>query len=558
MGKRTALVIGVMALFACVLATPASAVWTHKGKGELKENASIALKGTVTLTTSAGNVACPAEIGGTLTASSSSGHVGSFTVSKPSECDLTGSLAAICGTNGVTKVEKTGTWTLTADETDITVSSIDLDYTLAGCLIPSFRVQGSSTASLDKASAIGSATLSGTQTLYNSLGEASGSGELKGTLAVTPAGTYGVKAVPLVETKWTDNDEHLGTDGKLTLAGTFSFSGAGGSISCSATIKLLLESSTVEEEGPEGEIESFTVSSPTSCDVTGGYATTCGTNSISGVEQTGTATLTATEEDITISGLSLDYKFKECAITSLRVEGNPTVSVSTPEKISSATFSAGSLQLYNAESEKVGTASAGGSASASPSGTFQLVATPTQHPGDEWTTNGNVITAPTPVEFTGPLTATGALVSGPCTVHIEATIDNGGPGGTGAGVINHVEITTPGEGCPTSVTPLNNCRFGDATNTTTTEGAEWPIAATGEGVVDISNVSFTNHYSAPCAELGVPSTMTAEGELETTYNNESECFELNESGPLATNPNLGPIVVDGEACNTTEHDITLE
>jgi hypothetical protein len=174
---------------------------------------------------------------------------------------------------------------------------------------------------------------------------------------------------------------------------------------------------------------------------------------------------------------------------------------------------------------------------------------------EQWETNGNVITEPTTVEFTGPLTSVGAITSGPCTVHIEATIDNSS--GTGGGVINHVEITTPGEGCPTTLTPVNNCRVEDATNTTTTEEAEWPIKATGGGAVDISTVSFTNHYSAPCGEFGIPATVTATGELETAYNNGSQCFELNESGPLATNPNVGGVTVNGEACNTTEHDITL-
>lgn len=183
-----------------------------------------------------------------------------------------------------------------------------------------------------------------------------------------------------------------------------------------------------------------------------------------------------------------------------------------------------------------------------------VFAVPAGAQAEDWTTDGNVITAPTPVEFTGPLATPGAIVLGPCTVHIEATIDNSG---TGGGVINHFETTTPGEGCPTSVTPLNNCRVEDVTNTTTTAEEDWPIAATGEGVVDISNVSFTNHLSAPCQALGIPSTFTTSGELEVTYNNESQCFELNESGPLGTTPNVGPITVSGELCNTTEHDITL-
>jgi hypothetical protein len=379
MGKRAALTAVLSTLIAlAAIVAPAAANWTHKGKGELKENASLTLSGELTLSTSAGNVACPTTMGATLTGSGAAGHVNSFTVSKPSECDLTGSLAAICGTHGVTKVEKTGSWALTADETDITLSGIVIDYTLAGCLIPSFRLEGNATGTLDKASAIGKVTLSGTQTLYNSAGEESGTGELKGTLSVSPAGTYGVTTGKSVETIWTDEGKHLASDGKLTLSGAFSFSGSGGSISCPATVKLQLESSTVEEEEAEGEIESFTVSKPSECDLGGSYKETCGstTGIVSKVEQTGTATLSATEEDIKASGLVLDYELEKCAITSLRVEGSPTVSVTSPESIKEASFSAGSLEVFNAKGETVGTASAGGSASASPSGTFQLVEEP--------------------------------------------------------------------------------------------------------------------------------------------------------------------------------------
>src|SRR3954462_15719373 len=124
-----------------------------------------------------------------------------------------------------------------------------------------------------------------------------------------------------VETKWTMGGSQLSEDGKLTLAGSFSFSGSGGSISCPATVKLVLESSTVEEEEAEGEVESFTVSSPAECDLGGNYKTTCGTNAVAKVQQTGTATLLATEEDFTIAGLVLDYEFEKCAITALKVEG---------------------------------------------------------------------------------------------------------------------------------------------------------------------------------------------------------------------------------------------
>src|SRR5262249_88877 len=101
MGRKALLVIAMAAALLVALPSLASPAWTPKGKGELKENASLTLSGELTLSTSAGNVSCATEIGATLTGSSSAGHVNSFTVSKPSECDLTGSLAAICGTHGL-------------------------------------------------------------------------------------------------------------------------------------------------------------------------------------------------------------------------------------------------------------------------------------------------------------------------------------------------------------------------------------------------------------------------------------------------------------------------
>jgi hypothetical protein len=482
MENKTVLSAVIVVLLTLALVSTASASWTHKGKGELKENASLTLKGTLTLSTSAGNVSCSTELGATLTASSSSGHVNSFTVAKPSECDLTGSLAAVCGTNGLTKVEKTGTWALTADETDITLTGIEVDYVMAGCLIPSFKLKGSSTLSLDKTAAIGSATFSGTQTLYNAAGEESGSGELKGTLAASPAGTYGVKTAATVETKWTDAGEQLSEDGKLTLTGSFSFSGTGGSISCPATVKLLLESSTIEEEEPEGEVESFTVSKAAECDLSGNYKTTCGTNAVTKVEQTGTATLTATEEDFTIAGLVLDYELEKCAITSLKVEGNPTVSVTSPESIASASFSAGSLEVFNSKGETLNTATAGGSASASPGGTYQLVdskhkeetlaheeetahaiATEKELEGHGWTYNGAVIEEGSKVQeeyegflsFTTPPPAVPIHSTFGCEVTVVVQVE-GTENETG-----HAEVTqfSPTTGTCVGTGVFTNCKL---------------------------------------------------------------------------------------------------
>jgi hypothetical protein len=577
MGRKAVLTVALVAILTVISAVPADANWTHKGKGELKENASLTLAGELTLSTSAGNVVCPTTMGATLTGSGAAGHVNSFTVSKPSECDLTGSLAAICGTHGLTKVEKTGSWALTADETDITISGIDVDYTLAGCLIPSFRLQGSATGSLDKASAIGKVTLSGTQTLYNSAGEESGTGELKGTLSVSPAGTYGVKTGASVETIWTDGDEHLSEDGKLTLAGTFSFSGSGGSVSCPATVKLLLESSTVEEEEAEGEVESFAVANPASCDIGGGYKTTCGTNAVAKVEQTGTATLSATEEDIMVSGLVLDYEFEKCAITNLRVEGSPTISVTSPEAIAEASFSAGSLEVFNSKGETIGTASAGGSASASPSGTFQLEDTGheeetdtevTEHEAttheeettetedapltlsgeDQWLTDGEPVGSSTEtsvsVEFSGSLSTTlGPVQLGPCQVH--ALVDVWNVDGTVATAeVTDLTITTH---CPiTSPLPIipPGCTMANASS----QEFPWHLSLNVETKLDIAGANFRNTLSGCAPPL--PPEFEIFGTLTGSASNKENkvCFTFTEAGDLETFTGA-KVNLDGELCS---------
>jgi hypothetical protein len=547
MGRRTASIIGCVALVILVLPAMASANWTHKGKGELKENASITLQGELTLSTSAGNVTCPTTLGTTLTANSSTGDVTSLTVPEPSECDLSGSLAAVCGTNGVTKVEKTGTWALAADETDITITSIDVHYILTGCLIQSFRLKGNATASLDKTSAMGSATLSGTQTVYNSLGEESGSGELKGTLTVTPGGTYGVKTAPLMETRWTDGNQPLSEDGKLTLNGTFSFSGSGGAISCPATVKLLLESSTIEEgeEESEGEVESFVVASPSGCHVSGGYAATCSTNSIANVEQTGATTLIATEEDITIFDLVLDYKFEGCAITSLRVEGDPTISVDNPEEIGSATFSAGPMQVYNAAGEKLSTASVGGSASASPSATYQLAPvdphpeeTETEATEHELATEGCM--GGGSAESPG-LTHEGSFLAGPCHESFTGVLgfSYGGFGGFDCAVHSTVELTAEGGTMVELGLTTETCAgTGVLTGCTLAEDQldGSPTITPTAAAIDISGIVLTTSYGGTCP---LTSAMLTVSSLTATPDNVEAISTLTLSGSYVLDPSSG-------------------
>lgn len=370
---RNRLLLAIAAMTAIALAVPAlaSATWTHKGQGELKENAPITLSSELSVSTEVGKVTCPTSIEATLTGESSSGTVNSYTVSEPSKCDLSESLGAVCGTHGVSKVQKAGSWELTAKEANIEISSLDLEFQLGKCLIPSLRIKGTATATPDKSFAMSTLALSGSQTLYNALEEEVGSANLTGTPSVSPAATYGVKTAPLVETAWLMESKHLSEDGEMTLSGPLSFSYSGGSVSCTASAVLGLTAGEVEEEEPEGEVEGFTVSSPSGCVAGGGLKTTCGEHPVKSVAKAGTWTLNADDDDISVSGLALDYQFKECAVTSLRLEGSATLSVEDPGAITTAAFG-GKPAIYNSGEEKIGSAELSGSPGASPSGTFQL------------------------------------------------------------------------------------------------------------------------------------------------------------------------------------------
>lgn len=453
MTRRVILAFGAMAALALALPALASATWTHKGQGALKENASVTLSGELSMSTEVGDVTCPTSIEATLTGESSSGTVDSYTVSEPSECDLSESLSAVCGTNGVTKVEKTGSWELTAKETSIDISSIDLEFQLGKCLIPSLRIKGAATATPDKNFAMSTLTMSGTQTLYNSLEEEVGNASLEGAPSMSPAATYGVKTAPFVETAWLMEDEHLSEDGEMTLSGEFSFSYSGGSVSCTASAVLALTAGEVEEEEPEGEVESFTVSEPSKCVAGGGLKTLCGEHPVKSVEKTGTWTLNGNEYDISISGLALDYGFKECAVTDLRLEGGATVSVDDPAAITSVTFG-GSPAIYNTEEEKLGDAELAGIQSAAPSGTFQLDDLPPE-----------AISLDPPEEFPTSFTASGgSLILGNEVVTTCESLSGSGQFDTArAGTIalafsgckaNGTNCTSTGEATGTVVTPL--------------------------------------------------------------------------------------------------------
>jgi hypothetical protein len=216
----TCLALTLLGLVNCSVA---SATWTHHGKGDLEEDAAITLKGNLTLSTAVGEVKCPVEMTATLTGGAPNGHIGSLGVSEPSKCDLTGGLATACGTHGLTKIEETGTWFFTADGGDIGLPILAIDYTFAGCAIPSLRVEGSTTLEVNRLDQISGVTLSGSQTLYNALEEEVGNAELKGSLAVSPSDTYGIKPIPGKCVDDAEGEEPFDECEELNLSGMIAF-----------------------------------------------------------------------------------------------------------------------------------------------------------------------------------------------------------------------------------------------------------------------------------------------------------------------------------------------
>jgi hypothetical protein len=237
------------------------------------------------------------------------------------------------------------------------------------------------------------------------------------------------------------------------------------------------------------------------------------------VQQTGTATLTATEEDITVTGLSLDYEFEKCSMTVLQVEGNPTVTVDDPGSIGEATFSAGALEIYNAKSETVGTASAEGSASASPSGTYQLTpdeGPPTEGGGTTFTSDGEEVEVEEGFAGTGSLYWTFTLPGpthvklGPCEVHVQGHITS-----SESAHIDQFTTTTP---CWVYINGVTACEITAKSANTAEPPAgpgPWPLTLTGGGGASIENANFTETLNAECPlgpGFGVSGTLTGEFE----------------------------------------------
>jgi hypothetical protein len=206
---------------------------------------------------------------------------------------------------------------------------------------------------------------------------------------------------------------------------------------------------------------------------------------------------------------------------------------------------------------------------------FAAFAAPAAQAEVWWTEGGNTESGetlpgaanPTEITGTGQITSTSSsgLVSGPCETHSAGTAWNGSTMGEGA--ITSFTITTP---CATNIP---GCEVSTASTSATTVNP-MGVTLTTTDTVDITNVTFTNHYQgASCGVAGVPTFVSATGTVTGTLENSetedgrmSVCVNLNNHTDDLTveNPGSGehlPITVNlsGRLCiDRTDADITFE
>jgi len=192
--KKMMLLAVAAAAVLAVAAPAASANWTHSG-AELKTNANVTFSGETSFAGELGTVTCKQLTGAaTLTGSSSHGTLQSFSVDSPTtNCEVGGVLGALCGTTSLESVhlEAGNVPTLTATTTNIKIDNVKWIYLFGSepnpCL--ELNLRGDLTATPNNPESISSVAFSGT--LEDTTLEAQVA--LSGSLAASPAGTYGTK-----------------------------------------------------------------------------------------------------------------------------------------------------------------------------------------------------------------------------------------------------------------------------------------------------------------------------------------------------------------------------
>jgi len=139
-----------------------------------------------------------------------------------------------------------------------------------------------------------------------------------------------------------------------------------------------------------------------------------------------------------------------------------------------------------------------------------------------------------------------------CPVTFRGTASNSGPGGAAHGVLTSGSFSGP---CETNLSAFG-C---NAESVSFNFGANgWTLTTETPDHVKIDNLTFTNHYTAPCQAFGIPPAVSTAGSVEGTLTEEpnangEDCIFFEEAGGIAVETEEGPgpaVTLDGEVCIT--------
>jgi len=136
-----------------------------------------------------------------------------------------------------------------------------------------------------------------------------------------------------------------------------------------------------------------------------------------------------------------------------------------------------------------------------------------------------------------------------CPVTFKGTASNSGTEEAAAGVINEGSVNGGGE-CATNLSGLG-CNVNQVGLNFGANG--WTLTTATPDHVAIDSITFTQHYSARCQELGIPAEVPTAGSVEGTLTNNvgpngEDCVSFEEAGGLAVEGGGPAVTLDGELC----------
>ena len=160
------------------------------------------------------------------------------------------------------------------------------------------------------------------------------------------------------------------------------------------------------------------------------------------------------------------------------------------------------------------------------------------------------LTSPAEAHFVGELQTSvpaSGLVNEFCPVTFAGAASNNANGAHA--FITEGSVETP---CPTNLSAFG-CEVEEVTFNFGENG--WTLTTTTPDIVEIHEVTFTNVYTPPCANFGVPHEVSAKGTVTGTLTNEvgpkgEDCVDFNEEGGLKLEANGANVRLEGQVCLT--------